>query len=146
MDYEIRIDPDSSEEKIYIVARERTSLIDEIERLIAKESTELMGYGDGEIVKLDINEVECFTVEDSKVYAIMGDTKLRVRERLYSIEERLGGMFLKINQSCIANVKRIKKFESTFGGAIRVVFSNGYKDYVSRRQLKTVKERLGFKL
>ena len=51
--------------------------------------------------------------------------------------------FIKINQSCLANKKKIKKFEYTIGGSLRVVFKNGYIDYIARRELKNVKERMG---
>ena len=50
--------------------------------------------------------------------------------------------FIKINQSCIANIRQIEKVEGTFSGSLSVVFKNGYKDYISRRNLKNVKERL----
>ena len=53
--------------------------------------------------------------------------------------------FLKINQSCIVSIDRIERFDVTPGGALTVIMKNGYKDYVSRRQMKAVKERLGIK-
>ena len=55
----------------------------------------------------------------------------------------LGTDFIKINQSCIANIRQIQRFDTSFSGTLRVIFKNGYTDYVSRRQLKAVKERLG---
>ena len=33
----------------------------------------------------------------------------------------------------------------TLGGSLTVVLKNGYRDYVSRRQLKAVKERMGLR-
>ena len=63
--------------------------------------------------------------------------------RLWQLEELLGEEFLKINQSCLANVSRIKRFRASFGGSLLVSFACGYEDYVSRRQLKQVKERMG---
>jgi DNA-binding LytR/AlgR family response regulator len=74
------------------------------------------------------------------------EDKLLVKLRLYQLEERLDKCFIKINQSCIANVRQISKVEATFSGALSVVFKNGYRDYISRRNLKKVKERLGVKL
>ena len=52
-------------------------------------------------------------------------------------------MFIKINQSCLANKTKIKRFETTIGGALKVVFKNGYIDFISRRELKNVKNRMG---
>jgi len=68
----------------------------------------------------------------------------RLNHRLYQLEERLGTRFLKINQSCLANIQQIQRFDASLAGALLVIFKNGYRDYVSRRQLKTVKERMGF--
>ncbi|MBQ8392921.1 MAG: LytTR family transcriptional regulator [Clostridia bacterium] len=134
------------EEKIVIYAKERTALIDEIEKLAGAESTLLIGYGNEAIYKLEPENIECIISEDGRVYAICDKGKLRIRERLYVIEKMLDGVFIKLNQSCLANIKMIDRFESSFAGAIRAVFKSGYKDYISRRQLKAVKERIGFKL
>ena len=51
--------------------------------------------------------------------------------------------FVRINQSCLGNVRRIARFDASIGGSLMVTFENGHRDYVSRRQLKTVKERMG---
>lgn len=51
--------------------------------------------------------------------------------------------FVKLNQGCIANVHCIQKFAATFGGSLRVLFVNGYSDYVSHLELKNVKRRFG---
>ena len=57
-----------------------------------------------------------------------------------------GSDFVKLNQSCIVNIKKIECFDASLGGALKVTLKNGYRDYVSRRQLKAVKERLGLKI
>ena len=141
----IIIDP-QVEESIVIHVKERTALVDEIEKLVSNNDGPLVGYSDNSIYSIDMREVHCFAIEDGKIYAFTQDKKLWIKARLYSLETVLSKDFIKINQSCIANVKQIEKFESTFGGALLVVFKNGRKDYVSRRQLKSVKERIGFNL
>ena len=45
----------------------------------------------------------------------------------------------------LANFNRIDHFKASIGGALLIIFKSGYKDYVSRRRLKLVKERLGLK-
>lgn len=132
------------EEEVLICAHARTPLVEEIEELVLGHATELFGYTETEIVSLRPEEIVCFSVEDGKVYALTENQKLRVKQRLYVLEEFLDGRFIKINQSCIANVKKIKKFEASFAGALTVIFKNGHRDYVSRRQMKIVKERIGF--
>lgn len=144
MDIKIFIDKERSEE-IHIYAHERTSLIEEIERLVAESNLQLIGYTDSEAIIINPINVNCFISEGNKVYALT-DNRLQIRLRLYQLEDLLDDNFIKINQSCIANIRQIKKVQATFSGAISVTFKNGYEDYISRRNLKSVKERLGVKL
>ena len=130
------------EEVVLIYAHERTPLVEEIERLVCGDTWELIGYLENQIVKLDAAEIDCFAVEKGCVYAI-GAARYKMRERLYELEAALGSAFVKINQSCIVNVSRIERFEASFAGALLVVTRGGWCDYVSRRQVKTVKERIG---
>lgn len=133
----------SREEEVIIYAHERSRLVEEIEKLVREEGFELVGYSDKTAVLTDLSEVCCFTAEDGKVYAHTHSEKLMIKNRLYQIEEKLPESFIKINQSCVANIRQIKKFDATLSGTLRVIFKNGYGDYVSRRNLKKVKERLG---
>ncbi len=133
------------EEEVLIFVHEKTQLIEDIEALINNNEKELVGYSKGEVYRLSPSEVYCFTVENSKVYAITEKDRLQIKLRLYQVEEMLGSGFVKINQSCIANIKKIKKFDTSVSGMLTVTFKNGYRDYVSRRNLKLVKERLGVK-
>ena len=144
MDIRIFIDKERPEES-HIYAHERTALIEEIERLVAESNLELIGYTDSEAIKINPINVNCFISEGNKVFALTDD-RLQIRLRLYQLEDLLDDNFIKINQSCIANIRQIKKVQATFSGAISVIFNNGYEDYISRRNLKSVKERLGVKL
>ncbi len=132
------------EEEICIFAHKRTSLIEEIEQLAAADGISLIGYDEDKIaVPLKPSEIYCFTVQGNKMIADTENGTFAVRSRLYQLEDTLPHNFVKINQSCIANIRKIQRFDATLGGTLRVVFQNGYTDYVSRRQLKHVKERLG---
>ena len=131
------------DEEILIYAHEKTALICDIEQLVNNDSFDLTGYGETETIKLNLNEICCFITEENKVYALTEKGKYRLKSRLYQIEKNLNDNFVKINQSCIANIKKIDKFKASVGGALTVIFKNGYEDYVSRRNLKSVKERLG---
>ncbi len=143
MKYSVFIEPER-EEEIIIYARERNRLVEKIEELIMNERDELLGYGERDIVRLDSKDVICFTVDDGKVYAITRGERLFVKQRLYQLEERFSLEFIKINQSCLVRVDKIKRFDSSIGGSLMVTLEGGYRDYVSRRQLKAVKERIGF--
>ena len=139
------IDP-RREEEVVIYAKQRTREIAELESYLDRLDTELVGYGEsGQILPLRPAEVHCFTVEDGRVCALTDKERLTVRLPLYAIEEMLSEDFVRINQSCLGNVRRIARFDASIGGSLMVIFGNGHRDYVSRRQLKTVKERMGIK-
>ena len=131
------------EEEILIYAHEKTPLVDRIEKLVSDDSFELIGYKDREAVRLDTADVICFVAEDNKVFAMTESEKFSLRLRLYQIEENLSDNFVRINQSCIANINKIDRFDASISGTLMVRFKNGYRDFVSRRQVKNIKERFG---
>ncbi len=131
------------EEEIQIFAHEKTKLLEQIESLITDYSSQINGFKGKEIYPLKISDIYCFTVENNKVFAITESDKFLLKERLYNIENKLSHDFIKINKSCIANFEKIERFDAAITGTLIVKFKNGYTDYVSRRSVKNVKERLG---
>ena len=142
MEYKIEITSEINED-IVILAKEKSPLLFKLEALLKADGEALYGYGEKDILRLDKSNVYAFFVEAGKVYAKAENEKLLVKERLYILEEKFSSDFIKINQSCLINVSKIERFRTTLGGALEVVLKNGFKDYISRRQLKEVKERLG---
>lgn len=142
MKCKIEIGADCDEEVI-IRTRRMSPLVKEIKRLCEENAFELIGYKDGEGIRLNLSKVCCFIVEENKIRAITMSDKLTVKCRLYQLEDQLPESFVKINQSCIANMRMIERFDASIGGILTVKFKNGYTDWVSRRNLKSVKERLG---
>ncbi len=132
------------EEEVIVYSHQRNDWVEQIESLVNSQKIEIIGYKEQEIVKLDLSEVFCFICEDNKVYALTEKKKFKIKLRLYQLEEKLPQDFVKLNQSCIGNIRKIQRFNASFGGSLSVEFKNGYCDYVSRRQLKIVKERFGF--
>lgn len=141
---EIVIDP-TGEERVVIHARQESDLTRDVQRLVEEHTTRLVGYRDGEIVPLAPAQVFCITVEGERVYALCEGEKLQMKQRLYVLEELLGDGFVKLNQSCLANMGKVERFDASVSGTLKVKFKNGHTDYVSRRQLKRVKERFGIK-
>ena len=134
---------ESAEESILITAHKKTDLINQIEKLIENESFILLGFDDEDIVPLNFNDVYAFYTSDNKVYAKLKNETYLLRERLYKIEENISNDFVKINQGCIINLNKVLRFESNIGASIKVIMKNGFSDYISRRELKNVKRRMG---
>lgn len=131
------------EEKVLIYARERTRLIDEIEQMINSENCTIFGKNDNAAAVLNPQDIYYFITSGNKVCAILENESFSVKYRLYQLEQMLPADFIKINQSCIANIKAIERFDFSIWGAIKVIFKNGESEFVSRRNIKNIKERLG---
>ena len=48
-----------------------------------------------------------------------------------------------INNKIFANIEKMERFDTSISGTLKIRFKNGDVDYVSRRQLRAVKERIG---
>lgn len=142
MKYKIEIH-ENQKEDIIVYAKAPSDILRKIEALLEVEHGELFGYAGGEVVKLCGDDIYCFFIESGKVYAMTDRETFQIKDRLYRLEQQYEKSFVKINQSCLIRLSQIQKFQSSIGGTLSVVLKNGYRDYVSRRQLKSVKERMG---
>ncbi len=130
------------EEEVQIFAHGRNALTDKIRELCENDGLEMLGKKDRTTYRINLPEVVCFVSEGGKVFAVTDGEKYEIDKRIYELEKDCPDSFIKINQSCIANVSKIQSFDAKISGTLLVKFKNGYCDYVSRRQLKFVKERL----
>ena len=142
MRYELIIDKEQ-EESIVIVAHEKNELVKEIEELIKRNEFELIGYKENEMVPLKLTDIYCFYTSDGRVYAMVKNNEYLIKYRLYQVEEVANESFVKLNQGCLVNISKIKKFTASISGSIMVELKNGFKEHISRRELQNVKRRLG---
>ena len=132
----------TQEERIDIYIKEKRQIVEDIENLISEENI-LLCYKNSEIYKVSFSEIILLAVENEKVAVFTKNDKFFIKERLYMAEEKLSSDFIRLNQSAIGNIRKIRKFDCSVSGTLKVTFTNGLTDYVSRRQVKAVRERLG---
>ena len=142
MEYELIINK-SAEESLVLTVHERNELVEVVEKLLCTKQEFITASGEDEIFRIAVKDIECFYTDSGRVYLCTGKQRLLVRQRLYSLEELLPPEFVKINQGCIVNINFVKKFQTSVGGAIKVILKNGFEDYISRRELSKVKRRFG---
>ncbi|MBE6835392.1 MAG: LytTR family transcriptional regulator [Ruminococcaceae bacterium] len=136
---------ENEDERIEIHSHKRDALVEQIEELVNNYGVNINGYRDDEIVPLKPEEIFRVYVSSNKVFASTDSGEYQLKYRLYRLEEMLGEQFIKVNQSTLVNKKKIKKFSSSWGGSLIVELKNGETDFISRRQQKTVMERMGVK-
>ena len=79
-----------------------------------------------------------------KVFAETNHGEYVLRMRLYEAEERLdSNTFVRISNSEVVNLKKVKNFDLSFAGTICVTLSNDTVIYVSRRYVAKIKQILG---
>ena len=71
-----------------------------------------------------------------KGWLYIGDEKERylLKERLYALEEKNLENFVKINQSCLANIRKTERFDTSVSGTLKIRFKNGDTDYEYRKE------------
>ena len=143
MKYRLIIDK-NAEEEIIAVVHGPSSLTQQIEDLVRSYSgaDHLMGYGEDEMRRLALEEIECITILDRKVIAIdTHGSRYRIQDRLRDLETELPSYFIRINKSTLANEHRILRFDAAFSGGVDAIFQCGYREYVSRRCFAEIRRR-----
>ena len=145
MQVEIKIDPSYTEPKIIVLT---SSMTEDVSNLVKKLSENVPDF-----ISCSRNEkMEVFEQADlirvyanaGKVFAVTPKGEYLLRLRLYELEERLNpDRFVRISNSEIINLKKVKSFDLSITGTICVQLSNGTVTYVSRRYVSKLKKILG---
>ena len=145
MQIEIKIDENCTEPKITIVTNKVTDEVNEIMKKLAGEQTQMIaGFKDEQVTVLEPNQIYRIYASNGRVYAETELQKFVIRLRLYEVEQRLANnSFVRISNSEIINIKKVRGLDLSFTGTICVSLSNGTVTYVSRRYVTKIKQLLG---
>lgn len=145
MEIEIKIDGSCREPKVIILTYAATEEVKElIRRLSVSEPQVITGFCNDTLEILEQADIIRIYASDGKVYAKTHTGEYVLRLRLYELESRLDkGSFVRISNSEIINLKKVKKFDLSFVGTICVSLSDNTVSYVSRRYVAKIKHILG---
>lgn len=145
MQIEIRIDQSCIEPKIIVLTDKMTDEINDIVKKLSEEAPQMLaGFRDDRLEILDQSEIFRIYASAGKVYTVTHRGIYTLRLRLYELEERLDkNSFVRISNSEIINLKKVKNFDLSFTGTICVTLSNADVTYVSRRYVSKIKKVLG---
>lgn len=143
MKIEIITDTNEEELLVKIFAKQINDDVQKIISLLNKNQDSIIGFKNDQVFIIEESDIIRVYIEDKKVFIKTVDDIYSSKKRLYEIENSLGNDFIKISQSEIANIKYIKKLDFSYKGTIMLIFKNGDKSFVSRRSLKTFKDKLG---
>ena len=147
MDYslEIRIDETAVAPRLVIYTAQITDEVTQLANQLRRSSEQrLLGFREDDTVLLEPDDVYSFFTQGQTVQARTKLGVMRVKYRLYELEESLPKTdFVRVSHSEIVNFKNVKSFEVSISGTINLKFSNGEYAYVSRRNVKAIKDYLG---
>ena len=145
MRIEIKVDNSCKETKIIVVTDKITDEINTLVKKLAEDTPQLIAGLQRDILKiLDQHDILRIYATNGKVYAETEDGEYLIRLRLYELEERLDkNDFVRISNSEIINLKKVKGFDLSYTGTICVSFLNDTVTYISRRYVKKIKQVLG---
>lgn len=145
MRFEIKMDSSYTEPKIIILTASVTEEISTLLHRLTESNTPIIsGSRNGRIEILEQKDLLRIYAGSGKVFAVSDQGEYILRLRLYEAEERLdSSQFVRISNSEIINLKKVKCFDLSFTGTITVEFMNGTTTYVSRRYVSKIKKILG---
>jgi len=145
VEIEIKINPEYKIPKVIVLTDKVT---DEVNAIVARLSEEvpqlISGFRDNVLKILEQEEIIRVYSSDGKIIAVTDAGEFFLRQRLYEMEERLdSSRFVRISNSEIINLKKVKSFDMSFAGTICVSMSDSAVTYVSRRYVSKIKKILG---
>ena len=147
MKLNINIDVGAKEPEILITTAHMTEDVNRVVEFVSRlddSPTILSGIRDDKVEVLDYEAIIRIYAEEGKVFARTEQGLYQIRLRLYEVEERLdNGKFVRISNSEIVNLKKVKSLDLSFVGTICMELSNGEVSYVSRRYVSKIKKVLG---
>ena len=147
MKLNINIDVGAKEPEILITTAHMTEDVNRVVEFVSRlddSPTVLSGTRDDKVELLDYDAIIRIYAEEGKVFARTERGLYQIRLRLYEVEERMdNGKFVRISNSEIVNLKKVKSLDLSFVGTICMELSNGEVSYVSRRYVSKIKKVLG---
>lgn len=145
MQVEIKIDDNCIEPKVVIVTNKVTDEINDILNALSSKTPEVItGFYNGLAEIISPDSIIRVYAESGKTVAAVDKKEYILRQRLYELEEQLTKYsFVRISNSEIVNLKKVRNFDLSLSGTICVTLSDNTATYVSRRYVSRIKQVLG---
>lgn len=142
----ITIEPlgENGNEEIIIRTNSLDSQLMELIYTINASRSALMASHNGEIVRLNADQIFYFESVDDRVCACCEKNVYEVKQKLYELEEIFFHTdLLRISKSMIVNISKISKILPSLNGRLCAVLTNGEKVVISRQYVPDLKKKLG---
>ena len=145
VDIDVIIDDSYTDPKVSIYTKSKTrqvaNIISAVENVSENDYPTLAGYNDDRIEFLSQRDIERVFTEGRKIVIQTDAGQYYSNKTLSGIEDVLNpDRFIRISQSEIINLYKVKCFEFNSAGNIGIELENGCKTWVARRCVKAIRE------
>ncbi len=129
--------------EIMINAPKKTEQVIEIENALLNLNSEIIkeviGNQGNNLYILNVSNVVKFYSDEKKTYCKTPEGVFIIKEKLYYLEEKLPSKsFIRISNSVIVNINKVKCFNTDVIGSVLVKMVDGTEEYVSKRRISSV--------
>lgn len=110
--------------------------------MIESEQTDFIGKKDDQVFKFSIHDIYYIESFEEQCMLYTKQDVYDCRYRLYEVEA-MHPFLVRVNKQIVLNYQKILKFKSTFNGKLEATLINKDRIEISRRYVKTIKDRLG---
>ena len=147
VDIEVILDEQYADPHVTIRTRTNTrqveNIICAIENVSDSDYPQIAANKEGKLIFVSQRDIVRVHTQGRKIEIETEDDKYDVRRTLAGLQDVLDPVrFLRISQSEIINLYKVKRFDFNIAGTIGVEFDCGIKSWVSRSRVKQIKEML----
>ena len=136
-------DPDSDGIEVYIKAAEKDKDVEElINRISGGVSVFITATdADGAQIKIMTDEIVYVSVSGKLVQIVTENERYTVRQSLQTIESKLEKLrFMRISRYEIVNLDKVRKYDFTLAGTLRLELVGGMETWASRRSIPAIRK------
>ncbi|WLD92548.1 LytTR family DNA-binding domain-containing protein [Alkalihalobacillus sp. AL-G] len=114
-----------------------------LQKLNGANAKKLVGIQGEQSILLSPDDIEFVYAENRKVFAVVEQATVELKLKLYEVETLLKDRnFTRFSKSVIGNITHIERFELSFNGNLCVYFKSGNKEYVTRKYVQILKDKI----
>ena len=138
-------DPNQQDIDIVITAARKDEQVEELLQKIADpfDSTFTVYDDKGSAIIIPLDKIYSISSNNRKLKVVTEDGVFEMRSSLQDIEQDLRSpSFIKISRYEIINLMKVKEFDFSVSGTLRIEMNNGMQTWASRRNISEIKKRL----
>ena len=137
--------PDPGTEQIDVTVR-APGLDGEVEALIrrieGRRDVITVTDSDGAQQIIETGELVSVSVHGKHLLFVTENERFLSRQSLQNIEEELDDRFVRISRYELVNIEKVRKFDFTLSGTLRLELTGGIETWASRRCIPLIRKRL----